>query len=358
MSQRVQIVLAAELPEGLWGRWTALSEGNPDLDSPYFHPAFVRGLIEVGRKAEVAVFHEGGDLRGFFPFERRGRAHAVPAGWPMADFQAPVCAAGFALDVDAWMRAAGLESFLFDHLLVEHREFFPHVERVRASPFLDVSGGLEAYRARLGASNKRALAGTLRLLRKARRDLGEIRLDYRSRDASLLHKLIDWKRRQYRETGADDFFADPAHVAFLERLLSVEGDGFHGALSALWAGEKLLALHMGMAWRGVLHWWFPSYDVALSAYSPGRLMLAKLAEEAPALGLRRIDLGKGEAEYKRRAMTGARQVAEGFIDTHQARRWLRRLRLAVGDRIQGSALYGFARDRKRRWQAARCERAR
>jgi len=247
------------------------------------------------------------------------------------------------------MRAAGLHTHLFDHMLASRSEFESHVECVRPSPYLDVTGSLEAYKSRLSDTGKKTLSDTLRFGRKAAREIGGLRFEFRSQDAALLETLFAWKSRQYIELGAGDFFADWQPRRYLLNLLRRSQDpGFCGALSALWAGDKLLALHMGMLARGVLHWWFPVYHPQYSAYSPGRIMLAKLAEEAPALGLTKIDLGKGEEAYKLRCMTGATQLAEGCIETRALHRWWRRQHLRWTAALRNSPPYELARKWKRK----------
>jgi CelD/BcsL family acetyltransferase involved in cellulose biosynthesis len=63
----------------------------------------------------------------------------------------------------------------------------------------------------------------------------------------------------------------------------------------------------------VLHWWFPVYDPAFGKLAPGWILLRELVTAAPVLAVERIDLGRGEDEYKRRAMTGQSTVCEGRL---------------------------------------------
>jgi CelD/BcsL family acetyltransferase involved in cellulose biosynthesis len=109
-------------------------------------------------------------------------------------------------------------------------------------------------------------------------------------------------------------------------------------LSALYFGEQLGALHLGLRSQGVLHYWLPAYDPLLARYSPGTILLLALARNAPALGLHTIDLGKGDEPYKARLMSGSTPLAEGFVDLRTmrcaikagwwtARNWVRHSRL-------------------------------
>ena len=73
----------------------------------------------------------------------------------------------------------------------------------------------------------------------------------------------------------------------------------------------------------LLHSWFPAYDPALGKYSPGLILLLRMAEHAQANGIRKIDLGKGINEYKQRFMNTSCQLANGSVEL-PSMRWLGR----------------------------------
>ena len=108
--------------------------------------------------------------------------------------------------------------------------------------------------------------------------------------------------------------------------MRVECAGFAGTCSVLRAGDEIVAVHAGMRSRSVLHWWFPTYDPRYAAYSPGILLLLRIAAAAAALGIGKIDLGKGDARYKRSLMTGAAPLREGCVELPSLAATARRLR--------------------------------
>jgi CelD/BcsL family acetyltransferase involved in cellulose biosynthesis len=73
------------------------------------------------------------------------------------------------------------------------------------------------------------------------------------------------------------------------------------------------ALHLGLRSGEVWHSWFPAYNPDLDRYSPGLVLMLELAAAAPALGIREIDLGKGEARYKLALATGSVPLNEGSV---------------------------------------------
>ncbi len=103
---------------------------------------------------------------------------------------------------------------------------------------------------------------------------------------------------------------------------------FAGVCSVLRAGGRILAAHAGMRSRHVLHWWFPSYDVQFHKYSPGMVLLFRMAAAATGAGISTIDLGKGDEPYKQTLANAATELGEGFVERPSllsAARTLRRL---------------------------------
>ena len=79
-------------------------------------------------------------------------------------------------------------------------------------------------------------------------------------------------------------------------------------------------------------------------YSPGLVLLVEAARAAEALGIRRIDLGKGAKDYKSSFMSGAIPLAEGCVAVsplvrlvrsgwHRTRSWMRSSRLGGPARV-------------------------
>jgi CelD/BcsL family acetyltransferase involved in cellulose biosynthesis len=119
-----------------------------------------------------------------------------------------------------------------------------------------------------------------------------------------------------------------------------KASGFQGVMSALYAGDELLAAHLGMASERVLHFWLPAYNRAYGRFSPGSILLLELARAAAATGWTRIDLGKGPEHYKSRFRSGAFSVAEGSVDPRPLHRVVRRAWTQGRQRIRSSRLAG------------------
>jgi CelD/BcsL family acetyltransferase involved in cellulose biosynthesis len=151
-------------------------------------------------------------------------------------------------------------------------------------------------------------------MRRLELEIGPVHFVSHSTDRDALQQILSWKSRQYRKTGWRDLFALKWGRVLIERIHAAQSGGFAGMLSLLYAGDKLLAGHLGMRSRTVWHYWFPAYDPQFAKYSPGLLLLLKMAEHAPKIGLRTIDLGTGMTLYKRRLMNASVSVAEGSVE--------------------------------------------
>jgi CelD/BcsL family acetyltransferase involved in cellulose biosynthesis len=235
------------------------------------------------------------------------------------------------------LAALGARSLEFDHLVDGHPAFEPWVSGRRISPYVEIDGGMDGYLKRASKSGRDNMAQARRRIKKAERDLGEVRVELDLPDPSVLDEIIELKRGQYKATGARDYFAVPGRRELLHHLLAERSPEFGGVLSAVFVRDRLFAAHFGIRSGGVLHWWFPVYDPAFGAYAPGWVLLRELASAAPETGMVRIDLGRGEDEYKRRAMTGHVEVCQGMVAS-RARLGLRRAGVAVRSAVKESPL--------------------
>lgn len=334
---RSRLVPFAELSVQEIDAWHELRADNPALDSPYFHPGFAAAVQASGRPVSVVVVRDSaGAVSGLLPGHRQG-AVLQPVGWPGADFQGPVFATGRAPS-PAELLADGLRVVEFDHLVRPGPDFDPCIISSEPSPCIDTSGGLDDYLGLASRSGKDKMKEARRCLAKAERDYGPVRFAIDVVDQDGLTRLIELKRDQYRATGSRDYFAQSDHIQLMHRLLHTREPAFGGVLSTVHIGDCLMAAHFGIRSDHVLHWWFPVYDPVYAQLSPGWILLREVIAAAPELGIRRIDLGRGYDEYKRRASTGGTSVHRAFITNSSTRRMLRSGRHAVVNTVKMSPL--------------------
>jgi CelD/BcsL family acetyltransferase involved in cellulose biosynthesis len=337
----VRLMAAGALTASDLARWSELQQATPLYRSPFFRPEFALIVARV-RDVRVAVV----DDAGFFAFEAGHRGHARPVGRPFSDYHGPVLDDAAAIDARELVRACGLATWSFDHLPAGLAPFAPHVWSDGASPYLDLTEGFDPE-----AAGRRApsdVRGALRKARKLAREVGPLRFVAHSDDPQLLARTIAWKRGQYAATGVTDVLADAGGRELLGHVHAAQEDAFAGMLSVLHAGDQVAALHLAVRSGGVLHSWFPAYNPELHRYSPGLVLLLELAAAAPALGIRELDFGKGEARYKLALATGTVALQEGCVGARPLSALPVRLRWSARRALRAAGVHRVARRALRR----------
>ena len=266
----------AQLSESDWNRWEEIQLTRPDLDSPFFHPELTRITATVRRDGEVATLQDGAGSVGFFPFQRgpHNRAHAVTGR--LAEFHGAVTSTGLSWSPEDLIRSCHLSYWHFGRLPVSQTAFTGCVWGQSTSPFLGLADGYSCDRARMKRSGS-SLAQVERKARKLERELGALRFEFHSLEPAVFAALLDWKTAQYRRTRRLEIFATSWVVNLLETVRQIDTAGFGGPLSALYAGDHLLAVHLGLRTRNALHIWFPAYNLQFERFSPGLVLLLRLA---------------------------------------------------------------------------------
>jgi CelD/BcsL family acetyltransferase involved in cellulose biosynthesis len=301
----------------------ALIQGSPFLTWEFFDSvARVRGDVEV------AIFREGGEIVGCFPFERKGGRQALPVAGLLNDLHGPIAAGLGEEDFSRILRLARLTRFDFHA-----------APTMPWNSAIAISREVPGYRARLGdqpgkyiehlMSERYSIRQQKRKTRAMERKLGPIRMEWRTRDASIFETLLSWKSQQYRRTGRFDIFALPWARQLAHDLLRLDAGGMHGQISALFAGNELVAVHLALRYRDTLHCWFPAYSVEHSRFSPGTELFLRMAAQAPSEGIALLDMGSGTEPYKEKFTNEQYSVIRGSLDLLPWRRKLRSLSFAA-----------------------------
>ena len=108
-SMKGTLIPALELGEDLVNNWIELQQANPDLASPYFHPAFTRAIAAARHDVEVAVLQSEGKIVAFFPFQREQGEIGRPVGGIISDYHGLICAPDFQFSPTRAFRAVSLK---------------------------------------------------------------------------------------------------------------------------------------------------------------------------------------------------------------------------------------------------------
>lgn len=310
------------------------------MESPFFRPEFTLATARETQNTHVGILQDSRDaLVGFLPFQlvRPGYGRNLD----MCDHQGLIATAPDEFNACDVIRGCGLEVWEYDHLAGGNPRFEGYHTSTAPSPVIDLSMGYDAYKAALNPEGKRHLAKAASSARKVEREIGPLRLDPDSRDADVMRAMHHWREQKYGP------LPDWSHRA-LETIRNTRNSDFAGVLSALYAGDHLLAVHFGIRCRSLLQWWFPAYNPEFTSYAPGILLLLRMAEHAAALGIDRIDLGKGMQDYKRRFANASTMVATGSVDVPSLGNMPRIVRRKCANFVRSTpALLSLARQAKR-----------
>lgn len=324
---KIRIVPAHSLAPELAAPWSALQAADASLASPFLCPQFARIAGEARKDAAVAVLEQDGVTAGFFPFQRDKFSLGRPIGGWLNDLQAMVATPELDWDCVELLRACGLVEWEFGRLLTSQKPFAPHHRRRHATAFMDLSHGYDGYVAQRRKAGTRIFPKVEALERKLEREVGAVRFEAQSPDTEALRTLMKWKLDRYASRGYEDIFAVGWARELVERVHATREDHFGGMLSLLYAGDELAAALMGMRSRTLWHGWLPAYNPRFARFSPGLILLLRMARHAPRVGLERIELGGPEDyAYKQRLMSGSIALAEGTVDRMGWMRAARELR--------------------------------
>jgi CelD/BcsL family acetyltransferase involved in cellulose biosynthesis len=311
MSTTYRMIAPKELDGGLTQAWQRLQSEADAFCSPFFSPQFTGLVGEARSDVRLLVIEDGTQPVGFFPYQRAAFGFGRPVGGSLSDYHGVVAHPECEWCVPDLLRAAGLTTWRFDHLVDPRGRFAPYVKTLATSPQIDLRGGFHRYAQARREAGSNVVSQTERHARRLARDHGDLVFRLHDSGADAWESLYRWKGAQYRRTGMTDVFRFRWTRELLARLSQCDDPDFAGMLSSLRAGKRIVAVHMGMRSRHILHWWFPAYDPDQAKYSPGIILLLRLAQAAAEAGLAGVDLGRGDARYKQRVMTASAALVEG-----------------------------------------------
>jgi CelD/BcsL family acetyltransferase involved in cellulose biosynthesis len=343
----IRVIKPQELSRTEIGAWRRVQDGDPHLGSPFFSPEFTHAVGSARGDAFVGVIESGGKIAGFFPFQRHGRV-GQPIGAAICDYQGLIAEGTGIVTAGELLAGCRLDALDFNHVPAVQTIFHEHSILTSYSPYIDLEAGYPAFVARRKQQGVQEVGSTLRKLRKLEREMGPVRFVADDADGKAWQKLIAWKNAQYRRSNLVEALDRDWISVTLSRIREEKGESFSGLLSSLCAGDNLLAVHFGMRRGAIWHYWFPAYDTDFNRYSPGLILLLKMAEYGAANGIKMIDLGRGQTRYKTAFADGEVQLCEGSLQRAASVAGALRLGHRAVERAWGALPVGAARDWPRR----------
>jgi len=229
----------------------------------------------------------------------------------MTDYHGFICKKDANFNPVDILRAAGIGAYHFS--AVTNAQMSPHIQNEDDGVMMDVSQGAETWRKARDSSYRRHLKSNRRRIRKASEDIGEPRCVWQSGDQDVFDQLISWKKEKFAETGKYDVLSADWTMELLKRLWKRENGGLKCDMQALYFGDRLAAIDLGLCDGETFHSWIVAYDGELHSYAPGIQLLESLIDVSVSLGYKRIDLGVGTDGYKRHYATEPVKAGAGFI---------------------------------------------
>lgn len=307
----VEVIKGSELSDDMKSLWQYYQLSNVNLSNPFFSHEFVSIVSSCRNNIYIALIIEDGDIIGFFPFNKGRFGLASPVGGAMSDYHGYISNRDINFRTDDILKKSGISRWSFDHLISQQTKSFSSEVTIEPSPIIDISSGYEDYKNGIRNSGSKILNEIGRKQRKLEKEIGPIRVELCSKSLSELNICIEGKKKQYIESGLVDPFIQSWTVDMLEKIQAHESSHFSGMLTVLYAGDKVVATHMGMRTENVWHWWFPTYDHDFAKYSPGLIILASIINGACDFGMNHIDIGKGSSRYKNSMKNNEVMVAKG-----------------------------------------------
>lgn len=170
--------------------------------------------------------------------------------------------------------------------------------RVDVAPYTPLLGDFESYLDSLKKNRKKLKSDTLRQMKRLS-ELGELSYsvhggnDPVARD--VLNVFIEQKKKRYEVTSVRGvLFHDGYDKYYLDQVRN--NPNVH--LSSLTLGDKIIAAHLGYAYKDTYYYLMPSYDSEYEKYSPGRILLYNLIKTAYEAGTNVFDFCIGDEKYK------------------------------------------------------------
>ncbi|MEP1231641.1 MAG: GNAT family N-acetyltransferase [Litorimonas sp.] len=297
-----------------WAAWTDMRKGNPALISPYFHPDYVRKIaaVNAGSPIHIICAYKDEENIGFLAVQ--GGNFARPAGAPLSDFHGIIQAKDTQLNFSDILKDTGISAYHFSAAVgVDDLADNQVIKRERTAA-LDLTTTAQDWRDGLDSSYRRHMKSTRRRIRKAEESIGPRRFVFNSDDPKVFEHLMAWKFKKFEDTGKYNVLSVDWTMALIRELWETPTqNGLRCDLHALYLGERLAAVDLGLSDGPVFHSWIVAYDHEFQNFAPGIQLLEGLIDEAVALGYSRIDMGAGLDGYKRHYATHGHDVTGGFI---------------------------------------------
>ena len=292
-----RLVPLQQLPKANLDAWQRTANVDPRYSSPYFQPAFSRLVAGVRDDAYVILAEHEKELCGLLPIQMPKAGHAQPIGGKLNDLHGMLHLRPFRMDHQELLRQTRIKTFSF-HSAMQSEDLVEQCQfETVISPCINLQTGFESYFKRVTRKSK-TIRRQGQKTRKLISEVGPLRFEFHQIGQEWLERTLHHKLLRYRKTKTFDLFSLPWPTQLLSRIVETQLPSFAGVHSVLFAGDQMVASHVGIRSQNVLHYWFPTYDSRFKKYSPGIQLILEMCRCSRTHGIEKLDLGYGRQGFK------------------------------------------------------------
>ena len=341
---KVRVLLPAALTPADREAWQSLRSAHAGYASPLFSPDFAEVTSAARPDARVALIEDADGLVCAFAFYARPDGLGRPIGAPFADYSGPVTRQSGDLSLRDIVALSGLAGWRSLSLIDPWNQFTADRTGERRSLAIHLEGVSTAdYLEARRAAHPKRFKNFRRLDAQIERDGHALVLDHGPANARLRERLFALKSRQYRASGLVDLTVAAQSRAILDSVARHPG----GFQTSLWTGDTLIAAHFGFRDGTSFHPWIAAYNPDFAHYSPCNLLLKRVVESMPEMGVVTYDLADGSDHYKKYYTNSGMNVYQADVTGYGPRADLLKAGSALW-RLAGTARDPSAASRLRR----------
>jgi CelD/BcsL family acetyltransferase involved in cellulose biosynthesis len=175
-------------------------------------------------------------------------------------------------------------------------------QRTVRCPYLPIETGWEEFYGTMGKGFRHEVRNKLN--RWNSRGSGRIEgfelryVDRREVDSMFVDEVVSLSERRRSFDGHRSPFLNHPDQEFLREVLPLMGRRNQLRAGELRSGDTLLAFMLAFHWEGTASTWNTQYEPAFAAFSLGRIVLVRFAEQRFREGCHELDFMRGEEPYK------------------------------------------------------------
>lgn len=312
-----EVISFDRIPDELWTQWDSLRSSSSGYSSPFFSSRFISTAAKLRPTAQMIVASRQNAVVGLLPCEVSKRDVLEPLGKSFNDAHGMLSSAIDPVDIAELLKATKFKAYRFHALAGNASSFEPYLLGRSKTFMASLDQHPEGY-VRFLEQQSGTILKQRRKTKKLVKNCGPLRLEIDCRCPAVFQQTVRWKREQYKRNFLFDILGVPWAQTMLHDLWQYR-EGCRGLLSALYAGDTLVASHYGLLDGGILHYWFPTYDHQFREASPGTALFLEMATHAAQLGIRKIDLGYGDHDFKHKIADSVTEVPFGLVTSSRWR---------------------------------------